>query len=180
MEGTPVETLVFRARNKQFGITISPSLLLELLRHARTTPHLETGGVLVGNYNEPLDHAALTEIVGPPPDSHAWRTGFIRGVRGLATRLRALWDASSRSYYLGEWHFHPLGPATASVDDKQQMARIAADIRYNCPEPILIILGGDPSGQWAIAAYVFTRSGGELQMDQARSAGQYQEHTSHG
>jgi hypothetical protein len=68
---------------------------------------------------------------------------------------------------LGEWHFHPYATPSASADDERQMLTIADDPRYHCPEPILLIMGGDPSGAWTMAAYVFTRSGGRLRLHRA-------------
>lgn len=111
---------------------------------------LETGGLLVGRYNEAHDTAIVTRVWGPPEDSVRRRTSFWRGIRGLQRKLDSLWKA--REYYLGEWHYHPGGAGQPSETDISQMARIARAPQYNTPEPILIVVGGS---DWEVVAYVF-------------------------
>lgn len=162
--------LVCSSTDGRFAVTFPPEALRELVEHTKGAGNLETGGVLVGRYNDDLNHATVTEVIGPPPDSKAWRTGFVRGVGGLARRLLDLWNSRGRSYYLGEWHFHPRVIPHASTDDEQQMLQIAGDKGYRCPEAILVIVGGGPSHPWSLAAYVFTRSGERVSLTNVESA----------
>ena len=156
--------LVWGSVDGRFAVTFPPEALRELVEHTRRAGNLETGGILVGRYNDDLNRATVTEVVGPPPDSSAWRTGFLRGVGGLARRLRDLWNSRGRSYYLGEWHFHPSAIPRASPDDEHQMLQIAGDKDYRCPEPILVIVGGGPAHSWTLTAYVFTALGERVSL----------------
>ena len=118
---------------------------------------LETGGILVGRYNEAHDTAIVTRVWGPPEDSVRRRTGFWRGIQGLQQRLDALWKA--QEYYLGEWHYHPGGASQPSKEDISQMVRIANSLDFNTPEPVLIVVGGS---NWEVVAHVFLRNGSSI------------------
>jgi len=135
--------------------------MLELCRKAGS---LETGGLLIGRYS--LDHrtATVESATGPGDDARAGRTWLQRGVQGLQQLLDALWNGRS-GYYLGEWHFHPAAPPVPSARDLNQMRSIAASEQYQCPEPVLLIVGGDPGGAHAIHVEVFIRSGGRKRLD---------------
>jgi hypothetical protein len=37
------------------------------------------------------------------------------------------------------------------------MSRIADTVHYRCPEPVLLIVGGDPPAKWNLKAYVFPK-----------------------
>lgn len=103
---------------------------------------IETGGILAGRYDKDLRLAKVSIATAPPPDSaggHAW---FKRGTAGLKRLLDQLWSVGD--YYLGEWHFHPGGAPSPSGQDIEQLRIIASDLRYACPEPLLVILGGRP------------------------------------
>ncbi len=63
-----------------------------------------------------------------------------------------------RHYYLGEWHFHPFSLPIPSRIDKMQMMNFANNRLLNCPEPILMILGGHPAEKWEIKVYVFVKN----------------------
>ena len=80
--------------------------LQPLLAMCRESVNLETGGILVGKYNQVHDTAILTRVWGPPKDSVRKRTSFWRGTQGLQRQLDFLWR--TREYYLGEWHYERL------------------------------------------------------------------------
>ena len=116
---------------------------------------IETGGVLIGRYNKTHNMALITRIYGPPADSQKGQNTFVRGTKGLQQLIDKLWRVNE--YYLGEWHFHPRGTARPSPIDVRQMRRISASDEHHCPEPILIVVGGNPPFDWEAAAYVFQR-----------------------
>lgn len=149
------KALEFRSRDTRFAVRIPGPQVKSLLKFAREAGRRETGGILVGYYSTKLDCAHVTEVSAPPSDSKAGGWSFERGVRGLAKQLSTLWNASTRTYYLGEWHFHPYASPEASGDDRRQMRAISVNDDYRCPEPLLLILGGDPNSAWDARAYVF-------------------------
>jgi hypothetical protein len=62
-----------------------------------------------------------------------------------------------KEHYLGEWHFHPFAAPSPSSIDYSQMAEIAVSRSWRCPEPVLLIIGGDPRGEWCPYGLVTTR-----------------------
>ena len=101
---------------------------------------LETGGIIIGYYDETCQNAVITEFTNPPEDSKADRFRFYRGIQGLKKLLQQRWKERNE-YYLGEWHLHPGSSPTPSATDIAQMKKIAQDKNFNCKEPILMILG---------------------------------------
>lgn len=101
----------------------------------------ETGGIIIGKYSDDRLTAYISEISNPPDDSVKKKTFFKRGIRGLQKRLDTLWKDSY--YYLGEWHYHPDSLPTPSSSDIKQMISFSQNKKLNCPEPILIIIGGN-------------------------------------
>ena len=95
-------------------------------------------------------------MTGAPPDSRAGPTWFHRGTAGLQRLVGRAWRDRGE-YYLGEWHHHPGAAPTPSLTDVTQMRAIATDPARACPEPILVIVGGDPADAWAISAGVYLR-----------------------
>ena len=60
-------------------------------------------------------------------------------------------------YYLGEWHYHPNTSSLPSGIDNNQMIKLSRDKKLNCPEPILIIIGGYKDN-WSINARLYVNS----------------------
>ena len=131
----------FRSADGRFRLFIGADTLAHILDLCLDSHPLETGGVLIGNYNETLDTAIVIRVTGPPPDSRRRRTTFYRGAQGLRELLRALWRKNA--YYLGEWHYHPGGSPEPSSTDIRRMQEIAESDDARCPEPILLVAGVD-------------------------------------
>jgi integrative and conjugative element protein (TIGR02256 family) len=146
----------FRSLDGRFGLRLRTRDLRAILGHCKVAGSNETGGILAGRYSSNLDCAVVHHASAPPNDSRAGRTWFNRGIRGLQSWLDGLWR--SRRYYLGEWHYHPGAAPDPSRTDEEQMASIAGSVDYKCPEPILLIIGGDPNGAWAARAFVYVGS----------------------
>ena len=113
---------------------------MEMEAYASVAYRQETGGILIGNYDQGQSLASIKQITGPTSDSRGSFSWFERGTRGLKKLLDENWERGF--YYLGEWHFHPFNSPTPSGQDIQQMQDIAKSTIYKCPEPILIIIGG--------------------------------------
>lgn len=145
--------LEFRSADARFGVHVPGATIRRLLHLCRSSGPRETGGILVGKYSAALDCARVSAASGPPSDSVRGPSWFQRGTRGLQAWLERRW-ASRGDHYLGEWHFHPYSAPVPSGTDLQQLGSIARSAEYCCPEPILLILGGDPAGKWSISAHV--------------------------
>lgn len=138
--------------DRKFGMVLEHDFIEKMLNACKKAGSHETGGILVGHYNENLDCAFVTDVSLSPSDSKYGRFWFYRGVSGLQAWLNRLWKR--QEYYLGEWHFHPFASAAFSQRDKNQMKKIAKSKRYLCPEPVLLIIGGDPKHSWILQTYV--------------------------
>lgn len=148
----------FSSKDQRFKVVVSSTVLEQMVYYAKCSKRIETGGILIGAYSADLDCAMVSLASGPPSDSKAGQTWFYRGVKGLDKLLKKCF-ANAGTYYLGEWHFHPFASPSPSGQDLAQMKIIASDLRYNCPEPIMLILGGDPSSERVnLCAYVILRS----------------------
>jgi integrative and conjugative element protein (TIGR02256 family) len=146
---------LFWTEDRRFGLRLGRRETRRMLACCKKAIRNETGGILVGHYTKAHDCAIVTRISGPPLDSAAGTTWFQRGVQGLQRWLEKVWP--KKDYYLGEWHFHPFAAAQPSQTDIKQLTEISASVGYHCPEPILLILGGDPSGEWHVRVFVFPR-----------------------
>lgn len=148
--------LEFHSADARFRVHVPSSTVQRLLHLCRSSGRRETGGILVGRYSEMLDCARVGAASGPPSDSVRGAAWFQRGTKGLQAWIERRW-ASRAEHYLGEWHFHPYAAPVPSDTDVQQVGRIASAPDYRCPEPLLLILGGDPAGRWSISAHVVPR-----------------------
>lgn len=153
-----------------YRLVIEAGVLDDLDRMCAAAGHMETGGVLVGRYSTDLTTAIILEATPPPPDSRRGPSWFNRGILGLREMLRRRWRSKKRTYYVGEWHFHPAARVEPSAEDIAQAYSICYEENYHCAEPLLLILGTLDDGQErATRAFVFPR--GERYMELVRLPG---------
>lgn len=160
----------FWSADRRFGLRVGEQAAARLLQFAVRSDRKETGGILVGFYTEALDCAVVTAVSGPPADSQSTKTWFARGVRGLQRWLERLWRTEG-DYYLGEWHAHPGSAPDPSPRDIEQMKQIATSELYRCPEPVLLIIGGDPQRHCEARAFVFPHGKGPDELVRSQSVG---------
>lgn len=153
----------FWSEDRQFGVRCAEEVLHHMLWACQQSSPNETGGILIGFYEETLDCARVTAASSAPSDSRKSGTWFRRGTYGLQSWLNGLWQRK-RLFYVGEWHFHPFASPTPSRIDIQHMEEIATTPSYHCPEPLLIIIGGDISTKCTIGAYVFPKKKSFLKL----------------
>jgi hypothetical protein len=142
--------------DKMFGIAIQQSHIDKIAFLCKKSFKNETGGIIIGEYKKNLSCATVADIVGQTADSKSGPTWFVRGIKGLQNIIDQYW-INKRHYYLGEWHFHPFASPTPSKQDITQMQEIARMPFRNCPEPILIIAGGNPSIKMELRVFVFPK-----------------------
>ncbi len=162
-----------RTADSTFAAELQTSVLVALDRHCRDAGSVETGGILVGRYSEDLALAIVCEATPPPTDSKRGRSWFMRGVSGLSEMLSKRWQAGERTFYVGEWHFHPANQVEPSRDDFTQMHKISRAREYDCREPLLLILGaGTHEGNRVFRAFVCPADGDRLELhcDEGRQA----------
>jgi integrative and conjugative element protein (TIGR02256 family) len=150
-----IKDVTFSRTGADYRATLCSSSLQQMIDECIRAGANETGGILIGSYSEDGSTAIIVEATASPADSLAGRSTFQRGVKGLKHLLDARWKTGL--YYVGEWHFHPGGSPEPSGDDLVSMRNIAANPNYQCLEPVMIILGGNPTGSYSLSASVFPR-----------------------
>jgi len=158
--------LTWSTPDGRFKVSASEVVVRRMLKRCSHAGLLETGGILIGQYDVAGINAHIRSTDEAPQDSHSGLTWFARGVSNLQSKLDHLWR-EGQGYYLGEWHFHPFSAPTPSQQDHLQMAFIAHDVAYACPEPLLVIVGGDPISHWLAQVWVYP--GGQPQKLEALS-----------
>jgi integrative and conjugative element protein (TIGR02256 family) len=139
-----------------YALRVTSASWQQIDRECDRSGAIETGGILVGHYTTDEVTAVVTEALPPPKDSARGRSWFHRGVAGLRGLLAKRWENQRRTYYVGEWHYHPASIVEPSGDDLAQMYGINTDPRYRCSEPIMLIVGRARDGdEPPVRAFVF-------------------------
>jgi integrative and conjugative element protein (TIGR02256 family) len=160
-----VSELTSRTIDGVFGLLIQRQAWNQIERLCAAADEEETGGILSGRYTAERTTAVVSEATTPPADSQRGRCAFVRGVAGLQGLLRERWSTPERTYYVGEWHYHPAAAVEPSSTDIEQMVRIAKAGNYRCPEPIMVIVGrpADSPSTRPIRVFVFP-AGRQIEM----------------
>ena len=119
----------------------------EAVTIARLRPRSwETGGILLGYFDDACRLAWITAAEGPPPDSVHGEHVFQHGTKGVADRVaRYFRESGGRVCFVGMWHTHPDLPAYASLADDQAMETLFVPLAATqVPRrAIQLIVGGD-------------------------------------
>lgn len=138
-------------------VEIDDHILTQMLDQCTLSKDLETGGILVGYYDDNLKKAIIIRSSNAPKDSKHSKMNFYRGVEGMRVWIQDMWN-KEKAFYLGEWHFHPYSSSELSWLDHKQMQKIANDTSIHCPEPVLLIIGGCPPINFSVNVYIFQRN----------------------
>ena len=147
------------ANKGEFLLEILPKAMKFIDEECQNAMNKETGGILIGYYTNNQSTAIVTEASSPPLDSLSGFTWFHRGEEGLKKILFQRWhNMNKRTYYIGEWHYHPVIQISPSNEDFKQMIKISGSRRYQCKDPIMMIFGKNNNGNRKIRAFVFPNS----------------------
>jgi len=161
----PYSTRRWRSVCGRYTVSIADGCLHKMVSLAQEHMPREIGTSLIGSYTPDGFDAVVLDIAPVPSDSKGQRGAFQRGVRGLKGFFRALFDAShGEKHYVGEWHSHPFGPCTPSPTDDANQNAISNSSKTNCPESILIILGGDLLRKPETSVFVYSRGRGRVNL----------------
>jgi hypothetical protein len=119
----------------------------EVRRGARVRgPCVETGGMLLGSFDDATGIVYVDKVAGPPPDSYLAETYFQDGVEGVKERVDAEMSRTGcATGFVGFWH--PGGSALPSPTDEQGMASIVSP-DGSTRRALMMIVGGDER-RWA-------------------------------
>ncbi len=148
-----MDNLIFQDKCETFTINLEYNAYEQMLQYCVKSNPNETGGILIGNYSTNQGIANIIQTPPPPLNSKHAKYNFSRGTKGLKETLDIAWK--NGQYYLGEWHYHPNAPADPSYTDIKQMITFSNDKKLKCPEPILLIIGGNLNN-WKISISIFS------------------------
>ena len=109
-------------------------------------PSWETGGILLGYFDDACRVVWVTAAEGPPPDSQRGEHFFRHGTDGVVARMSAHHERTGgRARFAGMWHTHPGLSAQASLIDDQAMESLFVPVTATqIPRrAVRLILGGD-------------------------------------
>jgi proteasome lid subunit RPN8/RPN11 len=109
---------------------------------ARGLPN-ETGGILLGYFDQKLKMVHLVDALPAPVDSEAAPDGFTRGKQGLTEiRDECLRRTAHIVDYVGDWHSHPQGVAARpSTADLALIAQLTAAMAQDGLPALMLIVG---------------------------------------
>ena len=149
----------------RYTVTISASCLSEVLSISRKHAPQEVGSSLLGAYSKDGFCASVLGTAPLPSDSRGGRFTFSRGVDGLVFFFLDIFKRTrGRKHYAGEWHSHPGGSVIPSRTDDRNQSAIARNRKTNCPECILVIIGGSYTSRVALGVYVYSRKNGRIDL----------------
>ncbi len=147
--------LRFEDITKRFQVVLSKQAVEHMIHLCSANCSQETGGILIGSYSDDCTTAEILEATDPPKDSKFGRDWFHRGTDELKELLAVRWNCVPRTFYLGEWHSHTANVPWPSLQDKKQIRKVARTQRYNCVQPLLIIVYPRLKGNWDVSCHVF-------------------------
>ncbi len=148
----PNDTVVPDA-NGRFEVRIAASARAEMRAEARRGARVrdrqvETGGLLIGSFDDAASVVWIDEASGPPPDSRLSAAHFQHGTEGVETLLATKKTTTARvSRFVGMWHTHPDGVAAPSLTDEDGMADLLVPVA-DAPRRALLLIIGAPSRRW--------------------------------
>ena len=133
-------------------VRASEDVMRELWEMRKARLPLETGGILLGVFDNKRKIAHLVAALPAPPDSEECRDSFLRGHQGLREAKEKTEALSGGTVsYLGEWHSHPDGhDATRSVKDYQNFSYLKARCEADGLPPIMLILADKGECNWFV------------------------------
>ena len=155
--------LRWMSADDKYHVVISRYAFRMMVRTAKNHLPNETGSSLVGKYSHDGFTAFVLDVAPQPTDSKSSPVSFVRGKNGMKEFFQKLTKRFQRKrFYVGEWHSHPLAESVSSGTDRTTHAEIASDSTLQCPEVIMIIVGGDFSNKVTLSVNVFSRDRGRV------------------
>lgn len=114
---------------------------------------LETGGVFMGYWHDPLV-AVITQVIGPGSDALHGKHYFAPDYDWQLGEIARHYKQSGRhETYLGDWHSHP-GAATGNLSarDRRVLRRIINTPAARAKKPLMTIFYG-ATEDWQLAVW---------------------------
>ncbi|MFQ6029102.1 MAG: patatin-like phospholipase family protein [Dehalococcoidia bacterium] len=157
--------------NLKFRVRISPSALADLhgwiRRSARVNgADVETGGYLLGEFDDAAQVCWISEVTGPPTDSESSPTGFRCGIEGMKETIDDRHKRSGGAVgFVGHWHTHPDGAAHPSSIDHSSMLQLAESMHQPPRTGLLLIVGRTVDTTPEFGAFAYARGQAFMQVE---------------
>jgi integrative and conjugative element protein (TIGR02256 family) len=145
--------LVTKTADGRYEVRVAAGAVAEMRAEVRRGARVrgdrvETGGSLLGGFDDAVGVVWIDEATGPPPDSLLSESHFEHGTDGVTERIAARRDATARvTTFTGMWHSHPNGEASPSRTDEEGMRDLVLPVERAPSRALLLIVGG-PAGRW--------------------------------
>lgn len=142
--------LTLRDNERGYSVRVRSQAVREMRSWAKRTirtvgPNIETGGLVFGELNEAASVLWVTDVEGPPPDSHAAEDHFTCGTEGMqdiALKKQSMYYGSVDC--IGSWHTHPTSAPYPSKVDLGAVAQLLTESDSTRRTCLILILSGDP------------------------------------
>ncbi len=124
-------------------VVVDDAILLKVAELRKRKSRKETGGVLLGAFDQLHKKVYIVATIPSPSDSEEWPTLYIRGCAGLKSATDEIMQISDgQIQYLGEWHSHPDRYSTKpSDDDRKVFAWLNQHMGKDGLPPLMLIAG---------------------------------------
>lgn len=103
---------------------------------------VETGGILMGVWDESGNWGEIVCILGGGPRAERTETSFDPDQHWQEEQVSRIYEQNDRTIsYLGDWHTHPDGGPRMSSIDKKVARLIGAASAARCASPLIWIIG---------------------------------------
>lgn len=104
----------------------------------------ETGGILVGAFDNNRKVVYVVDMVPSPPDSKEWPWVYIRGCQGLPARMKEIQEITGGQLeYVGEWHSHTSAYDCAPSDADIEAFGWLRELRVGDGLPALMMIAAE-------------------------------------
>jgi integrative and conjugative element protein (TIGR02256 family) len=122
---------------------LSISVLEEITADVNQWYPKETGGILIGYWNE--NQAVITKMINCGPQAIHKENSFIPDHQYQVIEIEKLYQCSGRTeVYLGDWHSHPGSNSYMSWRDQKTLKKIAYFKDSRLQSPMMMIIGTSP------------------------------------
>jgi integrative and conjugative element protein (TIGR02256 family) len=109
---------------------------------------VETGGMLLGQIDDPSRVIWVTSATGPSPDSRQSSSYVSLGTSGARELVTAIQrNSKGRIRFIGMWHTHPHTLPYESQTDQQAMDGLLTNTEHPLYRALLVTLGAEPA-EW--------------------------------
>ncbi|MDP3025924.1 MAG: Mov34/MPN/PAD-1 family protein [candidate division Zixibacteria bacterium] len=157
--------LKWKSKCGRYTVSISHFCFNKMLKMGKKHHPHEVGTSLVGCYSDDGFDAFVLDASPLCSDSRCYDNSFFRGIKGLRAFYNKLQQRyGGRRYYVGEWHSHPNGTPIPSHMDNMTQSAISADSETNCPESILVIIGGNLFAVPELGVFLYSCRWGRIEL----------------